>query len=53
MVVIEMQDTKAGRQQRVWSLINSGGRASMKMLIKQFKVVDDVNSMGEVRRKLS
>ena len=40
------------KRRRVSSLINSGGQAFMMMLIEQFKVADDVNPMGERRRKL-
>ena len=51
-VAIEMQDTKARREWRVSSLIDSGGQASMRMSIGQFRTAEDVNSMGEIRKKL-
>ena len=44
MVAIEMQDIKARRGQRASSQINSGGQVSMKMLIRQSKTADIVNS---------
>ena len=52
MVVIETQDTKARREQIVSSLINSGGQVSMRMSIEWIRIADDVNFMGEKRRKL-
>ena len=51
MAVIKMQDTKARREQRVSSLINSGGQASMRTSIKWFRIADNVNFMGEKREK--
>ena len=52
MVVIVMRDTKARRELRALSLIDSGDRVSMKMLTEQSRIADDVNSMEEGRKRL-
>ena len=52
MVAIMMWDTKARKELRASSLIDSSGQVSMKMLTKQSRTVDDVNSMGEWRKEL-
>ena len=52
MVVIVMWDIKARKELRASSLIGSGGQVFMRMLIRQSRIADDVNSMGEGRKKL-
>ena len=52
MVAIMMRDTKARSEQRTLSLIDSGGRVSMKMSAEQSGIADDVNFMGEGRKRL-
>ena len=52
MVVIMMWDTKARRECRALSLIDSGGQVSMKMLTRQSRIADDVNSMEGGRKGL-
>ena len=52
MVVIMMWDTKARREWRALSLINSGGWVSMKMLTEKSRIIEDVNSMKGGRKGL-
>ena len=52
MVVIVMQDTKARREWRALSLIDSGGQVSIKMSTRQSRIADDVNSMKGGRKGL-
>ena len=47
-----MRGTRARREWRALSLIDSGGRVSMKMSTEQSRIADDVNSMEGERKRL-
>ena len=52
MVATMMLATRVRREQRVLSLINSGGLEFLKMLTEMFGTTSDASCMGEGKRRL-